>query len=138
MRLSNTTDETFQQSGKQDSFRHIMKRSASIYESWGSQFFRTTTGIQSGPDVFDESSFVMTFLTILAVIEICSFRLVVEGKTGKEIPELWRLEFFEKFLANNLTYRRTSLPFFIVNWWIVFYIGRGLSLNVLMKVMRCF
>ena len=43
----------------------------------------------------------MTFLTILGVTEICSFRLVLEGKTGKEIPELSRLEFLEKFSANN-------------------------------------
>ena len=73
-----------------------------MYESSGSQFFRTTTGIQSGPDAFDESRFVMTFLTILGVMEIlCSFRLVLEGKTGKEIPESSRSEFLEKFLANN-------------------------------------
>ena len=63
---------------------------------------RTTTGTQSGPDVFDKSSFVMTFLTIFEIMEIlCSFRLVIEGKTGKEIPESSRLEFSEKFLANN-------------------------------------
>ena len=44
----------------------------------------------------------MTFLTILEVTEIlCSFRLVLEGKTGKEIPESSRLEFIEKFSANN-------------------------------------
>ena len=73
-----------------------------MYESSGSQFFRTTTGIQSGPDALDESRFVMTFLTIFGVMEIlCSFRLVLEGKTGKEIPESSRLEFLEKFLANN-------------------------------------
>ena len=46
----------------------------------------------------------MTFLTILRVTEIlCSFKLVLEGKTGKEIPESSRLEFLEKFLANNFT-----------------------------------
>ena len=46
----------------------------------------------------------MTFLTILGVAEIlCSFRLVLEGKTGKEIPESSRLEFLEKFLANNFS-----------------------------------
>ena len=46
----------------------------------------------------------MTFLTILGVTEIlCSFRLVLEGKTGKEIPESSRLEFLEKILASNLT-----------------------------------
>ena len=72
-----------------------------MYESSGSQFFRTTTRIQSGPDAFDESRLVMTFLTILRVMEICSFRLVLEGKTGKEIPESSRFEFLEKFLANN-------------------------------------
>ena len=44
----------------------------------------------------------MTFLTILGVTEmLCSFRLVLEGKTGKEIPESSRLEFLEKFSANN-------------------------------------
>ena len=44
----------------------------------------------------------MTLLTILEVTEIlCSFRLVLEGKTGKEIPEPSRLEFLEKSLANN-------------------------------------
>ena len=73
-----------------------------MYESLGSQFFTTTTGIQSGLDAFDESRFVMTFLTTLRVMEIlCSFWLVLEGKIGKEIPESSRLEFLEKFLANN-------------------------------------
>ena len=44
----------------------------------------------------------MTFLTILGVIEIlCSFRLVLEGKTGKDIPESSRLEFLEKISVNN-------------------------------------
>ena len=76
--------------------------SASMYESSGSQFFRTTFGIQSGPGTFDESRFIMTFLTILGVMEIlCSFGLVLEGKIGKEIPDSSRLESLEKFLANN-------------------------------------
>ena len=49
-----------------------------------------------------KSSFIMTFLTILVVTEILrSFKLVLEGKTGKEIPESSRLEFLEKFSANN-------------------------------------
>ena len=44
----------------------------------------------------------MTFLIILGVTEIlCSFRLVLEGKTDKEIPESSRLEFLGKFSANN-------------------------------------
>ena len=62
-----------------------------MYENSGSQF-RATTAIKSGPDTFDESKFVMTFLTILGVTEIlCSFRLVLEGKTGEEIPESSKL-----------------------------------------------
>ena len=82
-----------------------------IYISLGSQFFRTTTGIQSGPDTFDESRFVIIFLTILGVTKVlCSFRLVLEGKAGKEIPESSRLEFLEKFLANSfaLSYRKDN------------------------------
>ena len=44
----------------------------------------------------------MTFLNILGVTEIlCSFKLVLERKTGKEIPESSRLEFLEKFSGNN-------------------------------------
>ena len=43
----------------------------------------------------------MTSLIVLGVIEIlCSFRLVMEGKTGLEIPESSRLEFLEKFSGN--------------------------------------
>ena len=73
-----------------------------MYESSGSQLFRTTTGTQSGPDAFDESRFVMTFLTILGVIEIlCSFRLVLERKTGKVTSESSKLGLLEKFLVNN-------------------------------------
>ena len=38
----------------------------------------------------------------MGVTEIlCSFRLVLEGKTGKEIPKSSGLEFLEKFSANN-------------------------------------
>ena len=32
---------------------------------------------------------------------LCSFRLVLEEKTGKEIPASSRSEFLEKFLADN-------------------------------------
>ena len=97
-----TTNETFQQSGKQDSFRHLLKSLANMQESSGSQFFRTTTGIESGPDGFDKSKFIMIFLNILGVTGIlCSFSLVLEGKTGKEIAESTRLKFLEKFSGNN-------------------------------------
>ena len=76
------TDETFQQYGKQDLFRQLLKSSASS----GSQYVRTTTRVQSGPDALDKARFIMTFLTILGVTEIlCNFRLFLIGKTDKEI-----------------------------------------------------
>ena len=38
--------------------------------------------------LINKSRFIMTFLTIFGVTKILSsFRLVLEGKTGKEIPE---------------------------------------------------
>ena len=46
-----------------------------------------------GPDVFDESRRITEIL--------CTFRLNLEGKAGKEIPESKRLEFLEKFSANT-------------------------------------
>ena len=43
-----------------------------------------------------------TFLTTLGVMGILSsFRLILEGKSGNEIPESLRLEFLEKLLAIN-------------------------------------
>ena len=43
------------------------------------------------------------FLHLIDILNdlLLSFRLVLEGKTGKQITELSRLEFFEKNLANN-------------------------------------
>ena len=55
-----TTNETFQQFGK-DSFRDILKNSATTYKSSNSQFLRTTTRIQSGSNAFDKSRLVMQF-----------------------------------------------------------------------------
>ena len=69
-----------------------MNSSAGMYESSGSQFFRTTTGILTGLDTFDESRFVMTFLEIFGVTEIlCSFIIVLKEKTGNEVRESSRL-----------------------------------------------
>ena len=40
-----TTIETLQHSGQHDSFRHLLKSSASMQESSVLQFLRTTTGM---------------------------------------------------------------------------------------------
>ena len=46
----------------------------------------------------------MTFLLRLGATEtLCSFRLVLEGRAGKEVPQSTRLKFFEKFLAKTFT-----------------------------------
>ena len=46
----------------------------------------------------------MNFLTIFLKEILCSFRLVPEVKTDKEIPQSSRLEFLEKFLAKQLNF----------------------------------
>ena len=74
-----TTDETFQHSGK-----HILKSWARVYESSGSQFFTTTNGIQLGLDTFDESRFLITFLTILvgSYINTVQFQISYRRENG--------------------------------------------------------
>ena len=57
----------FQKSGKQDSFWQLLKSSTSKYKCSVSHSLRTITGTQSGPDTFDESRLVMTFLTNVRV-----------------------------------------------------------------------
>ena len=70
-----------------------------MHGSSDSQFLRTTTGIQSGPDACDESRFIISILGVKEIL--CSFRLVLEGKAGKGIPESSTLEFLEKILSNS-------------------------------------
>ena len=66
--------------------------------------------MQSGQDAFDKLRFVMTFSSNLGVTEIlCSFRLVLEEKTCKEIPDSSRLEFLEKFLATNFALQMQNI-----------------------------
>ena len=90
-----------------------MKSSANVEESSVSQFFRISTGMQSGSDAFDKLRFIMTFLTILGVTEIlCSFKLVLVEKADKEISESTRLEFLESFQQTILLYQmqKTTPP----------------------------
>ena len=48
-------------------------------------------------------------LTILGVTEIlCSFRLPLDGKIGKEMSKSLRLESYEKFLGNNFALSDTE------------------------------
>ena len=86
-------------SGKQDYFRHILKSSASIYESSSSQVFRTITGIQSTRDAFGKARVIMTFLTILCITKILCSKYRREGRSRN--TESSRLEVLEKFSENN-------------------------------------
>ena len=80
------TDKTFQKVGEKKSSRHILKRSVSMYKGSGLKLFKTTISIQSGPNNFHNS--VLIFLINLGVTGVlCSFRLAIEGKESKEIPE---------------------------------------------------
>ena len=55
--------------------------------------------------------YINTFLTILGVTEIlCSFKLVLEGNTGKELPQSSRLKFLKKFLVNNFALSDATTP----------------------------
>ena len=85
--------------------------SASMYESSSSQFFRTTAGIQSQPNAFDESRFVMTFLTIFEVLEIlCSLRLVLEKLVDTRVIKIRviRNVFYENFALSDAEDNTTS------------------------------
>lgn len=77
-----------------------MKGSASMGESTGSHF-KTTMGIQSGPDIFEKSRLVMTLTKFGVTWTLCSFRLVLKAKAGKAIPESSRFEFLDKYFVNS-------------------------------------
>ena len=77
-----------------------------MYESSDSYFLRTTTGIQSEPDAFDEARLVLTFLANLGVTGIlCIFRVVLKRKASKEAPGSSRLGFLKSFQQTNLLYQ---------------------------------
>ena len=58
------------QSGKQDPFRHIDWRVQLVCMKVQTQFFSTTSGIQSGPGAFDKSRVIVALLTISGVTKI--------------------------------------------------------------------
>ena len=73
-----------------------MARSDNIYESSGSQFFRTTTGIQLGQDAVVELRTVMTFSYIPRVNDrdIMHFEIGLR-KVGREVNLIFiRFTFF--------------------------------------------
>ena len=59
------------------------------------------------PFIFDESKFILTFLTLLEVKKIlCSFRLLLEVKTGKEIPGVIKIIVPRKVFSKQFCFIR--------------------------------
>ena len=69
---------------------------------------------------------------------LCSFKLVLEGKTGKYIPESSRLEFLEQFSANIFALSdaedNTSWP---LNRGGIAYANLVASRNLLQRLLAC-
>ena len=106
-------DETFQQCGNQDFFRHILKSPASMYDSaslyWRVKLFYSSGGSFKQPREFNQDQvplmnhgWLWTWVTGI----LCNFRLALQKKRGKEISRLKtrfessRSEFL-RLLANN-------------------------------------
>ena len=107
-----TTNDNFQHSGKQDYFRHILKRPASMYEKPGSWIFRITTGIQSRPRAIDKARFVMTSLTILGVTK--NYAVTDQFQKGKQVKRYLSVQdqsYQKSFQHTNLFYQmQTTTP----------------------------
>ena len=72
-----------------------------MYQSFGSQLFRTINEIQSRPGALEITRSVMTFLFNVEFIAIlCSLRLVLEEKASKEMYESSRFSKFT-FVTRN-------------------------------------
>ena len=73
-----------------------------MHEISGSEFFRTSTRIQSGPAAF---RWIKVHYDLFNHFErhanIMSYTLVPKGKTGNETTESSRLEFSEKLIAHK-------------------------------------
>ena len=64
---------------------------------------------KSGLEILQESRAVITFLTILGVVEKSStFRLVLKGKECRQLPQSSRLESPERISVNNSALRDTE------------------------------
>ena len=86
-----TTDNTFQQCRKQDSFRLLIKSSANSISIQAHSSLEPPVESKQDQMPLDESKLAIIFLTNLGVTGIsCSFKLVPEGKPGKKIPETSR------------------------------------------------
>ena len=75
-----------------------------MYESSGSQFFRTTTGMQSGPDNLDESRFVMTFLAILG--NIMQFQISSRRENRQRDTQVIKIRVLRNVISEQFCFMR--------------------------------
>ena len=75
-------------------FQTQIKSSSCMYQSSSSHFFRTTSGLQSGPDALDESRLAMTlFINLQVKVILCIFRLVLKWRAGdKRLILLYQMQ----------------------------------------------
>ena len=77
------TDEFFQDLGKHDSLRHLLKSLDNIGEISADRCFKTITGISSGPTAFDVSSCRINLATSDGVTLRLEIKVSVRrGKSG--------------------------------------------------------
>ena len=75
-----------------------------MYESSGSQFFRTTTGMQSGPDNLDESRSVMTFLAILG--NIMQFQISSRRENRQRDTQVIKIRVLRNVISEQFCFMR--------------------------------
>ena len=97
-----TTLAHFQQSGKEDSVKHLLKSFERIDDSSGQHFFKTIAGMLSGPEAVEEFSFKIARDTKEGVIRISlSWKLVRADKSGELLQIGFRVQLLENIFANN-------------------------------------
>ena len=97
-----TTEAHFQQTGKEDSSRHLLNNFANIGDSSGEHIRKATAGMLSGPEAVAVSSFKIALETDLGVIDRPS-KLPLQRleKLGIMWPDESKEQFVENNLANN-------------------------------------
>ena len=105
---SGSTNETFQQSEKQESFQYILKSSAGMYESPEHSLEPPLKYNQDQKPLINQGYYDL-FNHPRCYKNIMQFQISFKGKTGEEIAASSRIEFLEKFLANNFALSDTLL-----------------------------
>ena len=84
-----------------------------MYESSSSQFFRTITGIRSGPDAFDESR----FNHLESYVNIMQFQISSRRENKQRDTRVIKFRVLRKFFSKQLCFIRCRRQhFWAVKW----------------------